>query len=452
MADDLRVAVVGSGPAGVYAAGSLTAGHDAADRVRVDVLDRLPAPYGLVRYGVAPDHVKMKSVEKALAQVLSRPGVRFLGNVELGRDLTVAELREHYHAVVYATGSSADRHLGVAGEDLPGSFSATEFVAWYNGHPDAQLDAFALQAKSVAVVGAGNVALDVARVLVRDIDELAHTDVPEHVVQVLRRRAVHDVHVLIRRGPVHTKFTTKELHELGELAGVAVHVDPESVAEVSSEDHVAARNLAVFQEWAARQHPGGDVRTMHVHFWTRPVELAGTGAVERLRLERTALDDRGSAVGTGQYDELPVQMVLRSVGYLGQPLPGVPFDEATGTVPSADGRVLREGAASLGEYVTGWLRRGPTGVIGTNRHDAREVMAQLLADAHTLGAPAVEDDVVDLVRGRGGTVVPWRGWQQIDAAEIAAGRSSDRPRAKLARWDDLLAAAAAEQEPDIAET
>lgn len=446
--EELRVAVIGSGPAGVYAAGALTAGHEAADHVRVDVLDRLPAPYGLVRYGVAPDHVKMKSVEKALAQVLSRPGVRFLGNVELGRDVTVDELRAHYHAIVYATGSSADRHLGVPGEDLPGSFSATEFVAWYNGHPDAQLDVFALQAEAVAVVGAGNVALDVARVLVREVDELARTDVPDSVLRVLRRRAVRDVHVLIRRGPVQTKFTTKELHELGELPGVAVRVDPASVADVSSEDHVAARNLAVFQEWAARQHPGGDVRTLHVHFLTRPVELAGRGVVERLRLERTALDDAGNAVGTGDFQDLPVQMVLRSVGYLGQPLPGVPFDERAGTVPNEAGRVLRGGEVSPGEYVTGWLRRGPTGIIGTNRHDASEVMALLVADAAALPAPAEDGDVVDLLGARGVTVVPWQGWERIDAAEVAAGRSSDRARAKLASWDVLLAAAAAADRDD----
>lgn len=445
VAEQLRVAVVGSGPAGVYAAGALTHGHDAADDVRVDVLDRLPAPYGLVRYGVAPDHIKMKSVERALALVLDRPGVRFLGNVELGRDLTVEELRRHYHAVVYATGSSADRHLGVPGEDLPGSFSATEFVAWYNGHPDAQIDAFTLDAEAVAVVGAGNVALDVARVLLREVDELAATDVPDHVVEVLRRRAVRDVHVLVRRGPVQTKFTTKELGELGELAGVAVRVDPESVADLEGSDTVSARNLAIFQDWASRQHPGGDVRTLHVHFLTRPVALTGDSQVEGIRIERTELDADGGARGTGEEQDLPVQMVLRSVGYLGQPLPDVPFDESSGIVPSEEGRVLREGALSTGEYVTGWLRRGPTGIIGTNRHDANEVMARLLGDE--LPAPAEERDLVELLTERGVDVVAWEGWQRIDAAERALGEQTGRVRAKLGSWDDLLAAAAERTDP-----
>jgi ferredoxin--NADP+ reductase len=444
--DGLRVVVIGAGPAGVYAADALTKSDDGSV-ARVDVLDRLPAPFGLVRYGVAPDHVKMKSVEKALAGILQRPTVRFFGNVQLGRDISVAELRERYDAVVYASGAARDRKLGIPGEDLQGSFSATDFVAWYNGHPDASVESFTLQSHAVAVVGAGNVALDVARVLVRSAEELARTDCPDRALDVLRASAVRDVHVLIRRGPAQTKFTTKELRELGELDGVQVDLDAASVHEIEAEDPVAGRNLAVFVDWAGRTITDDpSLRTVHVHFLTRPVEVVGDADVSAVRVERTKLDESGNAVGTGEILEIPVQMVLRSVGYLGSPLPDVPFDERSGTVPNETGRVLREGVVAQGEFVTGWLRRGPTGIIGTNRSDATEVVAGLREElaAGRLPMASIRDDdsLPRLLATRGVTAVDWAGWTAIDAAEIALGESQGRTRAKLAEWEHLLAAAA----------
>jgi len=440
----LRVAVVGAGPAGIYAADALTAQH--AVPTEVDVLDRLPTPFGLVRYGVAPDHPKIRSVARTLQAVLERDPVRFLGGVALGRDVSVDELRARYDAVIYSFGAATDRRLGIPGEDLPGSVPATEFVAWYCGHPDAPLADVTVGTTSVAVIGVGNVAVDVARLLVRPAADLHDTDVPHEVLEALSVSQVTDVHVFGRRGPAQASWTTKELRELGELTGVDVLVDPaELELDAESAALVAAspaqrRNLEVLRRLADRPLTGAH-RRLHLRFFRRPVAVIGTERVTGLRVERTRLDPDGGVVGTGETADVPVQLVLRSVGYLGAPLPGVPFDERRGVVPSEGGRVLRDGVVSAGEYVTGWVRRGPTGVIGTNKGDAHETAAALLADATTLPWVAAERDALPtLLARRGVRVVSLADWERIEAAEEALGASLGRTRVKLHRHEALLAA------------
>jgi ferredoxin--NADP+ reductase len=441
----LRVAVIGSGPAGVYAAGALTQ-HGG---VLVDVFDRLPCPFGLVRYGVAPDHPKIKSISGTLKTVLEDPAVRFLGNVEVGTQITVEDLHRHYDALIFAIGSAVDRRLGIKGEDLPGSFSATDFVAWYSGHPDAPTDHFVLDARSVAIIGAGNVAVDVTRMLAKSADDLRMTDLPDHVLKVLERSQVEDIHLIARRGPAQAKFTTKELRELGELANADVLIDPDELEldegsrERLATEPVPRRNLEVLQTWAARQ-PAGRARRVHVRFMLRPVEVLGDDRVTGLRLERTRLDRTGHATGTGQTCMIETQMVFRSVGYRGVPFPGLPFDEQTGTIPNAAGRVLRGGAVAPGEYVAGWIKRGPTGVIGTNKRDANESVAALLTDAPSLpSAPIRDPDAVQrLLAERGVRVVSWPGWRAIELAEADLGRAQGRERVKIADRDALLRAAA----------
>jgi ferredoxin--NADP+ reductase len=399
----LRVAVVGSGPAGLYTAEALikqSALLPGPVEIVVDVLDRLPTPYGLVRYGVAPDHKSIKSVANYLRRVLESPGVSFVGGVHFGTDVTREDLLGAYDAVVYATGAMRDRRLGIPGEDLPGSYAATDFVNWYCGHPDIAADAFTLDAESVAVIGVGNVAVDVARILARDPAELEETDIPEPAMAALRASKVREVHVIGRRGPAQAKFTTKELRELGELGGVATSVDPaefdlegafdlsgESVALASGDRRVRG-NLVAMTGWAGASAEAA--RKLRLRFWLRPVEIqeSSSGTTGGLRLERTRLSAEGKFEGTGEYETLDAQMVLRSVGYQSVPLPGVPFDAATHTVPNAAGRVLSETGEPLpGEYVAGWLKRGPTGVIGTNKADAAETVQALLADL--AGGPAL---------------------------------------------------------------
>ncbi len=439
----LRVAVIGAGPAGVYAAGALTEHED----VLVDVIDRLPCPFGLVRYGVAPDHPKIKSISRALAKMLEHPAVRFLGNVEVGTQLTLQELHRHYDAVIFASGAATARRLGIPGEDLPGSFSATDFVAWYGGHPDAPVDRFTLAARGVAVIGAGNVALDVSRMLAKSADELRATDLPDHVLRVLESSQVQDVYLIARRGPVQAKFTTKELREMGDLANADVLVDPGELEldEASSTrlagEPAAQRNLEVLRDWAARR-PAGRPRRVHLRFNLRPVEILGQDAVTGLRLERTRLDPSGNGVGTGEMFELDVQMVLRSVGYRGLAIADMPFHQQSGVVPHAAGRVLRAGEPVAGEYVAGWIKRGPTGVIGTNKHDARETVASLLADATELPPAPVRDPdaLTRLLADRGARVVSWEGWCAIELTEAELGRAQGRERVKIFDRQALLRA------------
>jgi ferredoxin/flavodoxin---NADP+ reductase len=447
----VRVAVVGSGPSGLYAADELSK----QGTVAVDVLDRLPCPYGLLRYGVAPDHLKMKSLETTLRKILERPGVRFLGGVELGSGVSVAELREYYDAVVYATGSPVDRRLAIPGEDLPGSFSATEFVAWYCGHPDAEVDKFTLDARSAVVVGVGNVAVDVARVLAKTAEELRVTDMPDHVLKVLDASAISDVHIVGRRGPAQAKFTTKELRELGELANADVVVDPaelvldEAGREIVETNKAVRRNIETLQEWSVRP-PQGRPRRIHLRFLLAPVRVHGTGQVTAVECERTALDGTGGVTGTGELITLPAQLLLRSVGYRGLALPGVPFDERAGVIPHVRGRVQRDGSAAAGEYVVGWIKRGPTGVIGTNKGDAKETVELLLQDLDTLPrAPRRDPDALPaLLAERGVGVVTWTGWEAIDAAELALGAAVGRTRIKIADRQALLTTATRALGPD----
>jgi ferredoxin--NADP+ reductase len=431
----INVAVVGSGPAGLYTAEALIKQGPALDHpctVRVDVLDRLPTPYGLVRYGVAPDHKSIKSIADYLRGVLEHEGVKFIGAVNLGHDVTREDLLSCYDAVVYATGAMRDRRLGIPGEDLPGSYAATDFVNWYCGHPDVDPDRFVVDAESVAVIGVGNVAVDVARILIRDPAELFETDVSQPVLDALVASKVREVHIIGRRGPAQAKFTTKELRELGELAGVDVVVGAgeadldafdasgESSRLAASDRHVRG-NYTVISDWAARS-PAGAARRLTVRFWLAPTEILGAQRVEGLTLERTRLDAGGRLVGTGQHEILGVQMVLRSVGYQSVPLPGVPFDDRSHTVPNSDGRVLgSDGQPLPGEYVAGWLKRGPTGVIGTNKSDAAQTVRCLLADL--AGGP-----------GQGDVPLPRPGLLRLPQADLAeaGGSGGSSPQASTA--------------------
>jgi NADPH-dependent glutamate synthase beta subunit-like oxidoreductase len=444
----LRVAVVGAGPAGIYAADALTRQDDVP--VAVDLIDRLPTPFGLVRHGIAPDHPKMRAIRETLHRFLDHPLVRFVGNVEIGTDISIEELRRHVDAVVYTYGASVDRHLGIEGEELPGSLAATDLVSWYCGHPDADLakvEAALRGARSAVVIGVGNVALDVARVLARTADELEPTDMPQHVLDALAAAPVQEVTILGRRGPAQAAFTTQELRELDGLAGATVLVDPKDLElepdaeERAQADRVISRNLAVLREWSAHELEPGKI-PLRLQFFSRPARLLGSERVEAIEIERTAVDGDGRAYGTGELELLPADLVIRSVGYRGVPLPGLPVDERSGTVANDAGRVLRDGATSPGEYVAGWIKRGPTGVVGTNKHDARETIASLLADAAdgTLRVGGPVDDLVQTLIARGAEPVLLEDWRAIDAAEVALGATHGRARTTLHERESLLAA------------
>ncbi|WP_328869483.1 FAD-dependent oxidoreductase [Streptomyces sp. NBC_00287] len=441
----LHVAVVGSGPSGCYAAQSLVQQDPA---VRVDVLDRLPCPYGLVRYGVAPDHEKIKSLQNNLRTVLEHERVRFLGGMQIGPDgIPAARLRELYHAVVYCVGAATDRHLGIPGEDLPGSWSATQFVSWYSAHPDAVDDGFVRGAQSAVVIGVGNVAVDVARMLARGAAELSPTDMPQAALTALGASRVTDIAMVGRRGPSQARFTTKELRELGSLPDTDVTVDPAEAAldpawaDPSALPGAQRRNVEVLRGWA--ETPASDAtRRIHMRFFLRPVELlAEEGRVGAVRFERTLPDGQGGVTGTGQFEVIEAQLVLRSVGYRGVPLEGLPFDPATGTVPHSAGRVLRDGVISPGEYVAGWIKRGPTGVIGTNRPCAKETVTSLIEDADLLVGKEVPEDPLTVLQAEGIEPVQWEGWQAIEKAEAELGAMLGRRVVKLADWQSLHDAA-----------
>ena len=444
----LRVAVVGSGPSGCYTAQGLIQQSSA---VYVDVLDRLPCPYGLVRYGVAPDHEKIKSLQNSLRTVLEHERVRFLGGVQVGGPggLSADRLRELYHAVVYCVGAATDRHLGIPGERLRGSWSATEFVSWYSAHPDAADDDFLRGAKTAVVIGVGNVAVDVARMLARGAAELSPTDMPEAALAALAASRVTEVNVVGRRGPSQARFTTKELRELGTLPDTDVVVDPDELAldpaytDPSALTSAQRRNVEVLRGWAATPRQGSS-RRIRLRFFLRPVELLADGDGDRVgavRFERTVPDGRGGVTGTGRCEDIDAQLVLRSVGYRGVPPAGLPFDAVTGTVPHQEGRVLRDGAIVPGEYVAGWIKRGPTGVIGTNRPCAKETVTSLLADAPVLVGKQVPGDALPVLRAEGFEPVEWAGWQAIERAEAELGASLGRSVVKLPDWESLRAAA-----------
>ncbi|MGE5692134.1 MAG: FAD-dependent oxidoreductase [Pseudomonadota bacterium] len=433
----MKVAVVGSGPAGFYAAGALLAADPPAE---VDLIERLPTPWGLVRLGVAPDHPKIKDVSRAFEKIAARPGFRFLGNVELGRDVSHDELRERYDAVLYAVGAQADRRMGIPGEDLPGSWAATEFVAWYNGHPDFQHLTFDLSGERAVVVGNGNVALDVARMLALTPAELAPTDTTDEAIAAINGAGIREILVLGRRGPVQAAWTPVEVGELGELAGADVVVDPAqleldpaSAAALEAAPPTVRRSVEHLRDFAARP-PAGRPRAIRLRFFTSPVALLGDGRVEAVEVVRNELVE-GRAVPTDERERIPCGIVFRSVGYRGVALPGVPFDEESGTIPNDRGRV------EPGLYVAGWIKRGPSGVIGTNKKDATETVELLLEDARAGLLPRPSGgDLLDLLVARGAEPVLYAGWKAIDAAERAAGEPRGRPRVKLCSWDDLLAA------------
>jgi ferredoxin/flavodoxin---NADP+ reductase len=436
----LRVAVVGSGPAGFYAAGALL---DAERGIEVDMLERLPTPWGLVRLGVAPDHPKLKSVSRAFERIAEKPGFRFFGNVEVGRDLSHADLLRLYDAVIYAFGAQTDRCLGIPGEDLPGSWSATELVAWYNGHPDYQELPFDLNVDRAVVVGNGNVALDVARMLALTPEELAPTDTTDPAIEAIGSSTLREIDIVGRRGPAQASWTTQELKEMGELAGADIDVDPAELDGAEGNDTQTQRNLDVLHEFAARE-PRGKPLVIRFLFFRSPVAIRGDAKVESIELVRNRLEEQDGrlvAVPTDVHETLECGLVFRSVGYRGVGLPEVPFDEQRGTIENSGGRVAGEECT----YCAGWIKRGPTGIIGTNKKDATETVTHLLEDLDAgklvhkpdATAEAVEEQLAE----RGVRAIVYAGWSSIDELERAAGEKLGRPRVKLRTWDELLDAA-----------
>jgi len=431
MSDRLRVAIVGSGPAGFYAAAAML---DADVPIEVDMIERLPTPWGLVRLGVAPDHPKLKTVSRAFERIAAKPGFRFLGNVEVGRDLVHTDLVRLYDAVVYAVGSQTDRRLGIPGEDLRGSWSATEFVAWYNGHPDFQDIAFDLNAERAVVIGNGNVALDVARMLALTPEELAPTDTTDPAIEAIGASTVREILVVGRRGPAQASWTTQELDAAGEAA--------------LEHDTNTRRNIDVLREFAEREATGKPV-TLRFLFFRSPVAIHGDGKVEAIELVRNRLEEQDGrlvAVPTDERETVECGLVFRSVGYRAVALPDLPFDERRGTIRNEGGRVVHDDdKPAAGVYCAGWIKRGPTGIIGTNKKDATETVALLLEDVRAGRVRHREDVTADAVEAtladRGVRAVLYEGWTGIDELERAAGEKLGRPRVKLRTWDELLDAA-----------
>ncbi|MEO5894910.1 MAG: FAD-dependent oxidoreductase [Vicinamibacterales bacterium] len=456
-AQPLRVAVIGSGPAAFYAVEQLFKAP--AVVAEVDMFERLPAPHGLVRYGVAPDHPKIKTVTRAYDAIAGHARFRFFGNVEFGRHLTLPDLARHYHQVIFATGAQTDRHMGIPGEELAGSHAATEFVAWYNGHPDYRGYQFDLSGERAVVVGVGNVAIDVARILVRTPEELLKTDIAEHALDALRESRIREVYLLGRRGPAQAAFTNPEVKEIGEMADAEVIVRPDEVRldplsqgyVDQAGDRTLLRKIEILQGYALRK-PAGKRRSLHVRFLVSPVELIGDaqGNVTAMRLVRNRLvaSPTGAinAEPAGEFEEIETGLVFRSVGYRGVALPDIPFDERRGVIPNDHGRVLDPSAAQPlpGVYVSGWIKRGPSGVIGTNKPDSAETVLSMLADLEA-GArwhPAEPDPrAVDaLVHSRQPLAVTYDDWRRLDALECSNGAACGRPRLKFASTDEMLAA------------
>ena len=436
----LRVAVVGSGPAGFYATAALL---DADVPVEVDMIERLPTPWGLVRLGVAPDHPKLKTVSRAFERIAAKPGYRFIGNVEVGRCLTHEDLTRLYDAVIYAVGAQTDKRLGIPGEDLPGSSSATEFVAWYNGHPDYQDLEFDLDVDRAVVIGNGNVALDVARMLALTREELEPTDTTDPAIEAIAESTVKEIIIVGRRGPAQASWTTQELKEMGELAGADVKVDATELEGAVAEDTNTQRNLEVLREFAERPSTGKSV-TVRFLFFRSPTVIHGAEKVESIELVRNRLEERDGrlvAVPTDERETIDCGLVFRSVGYRGVPLSELPFDERRGTIHNEGGRVVD----ASGVYCAGWIKRGPTGIIGTNKKDATETVESLLEDVRDGRVVHADDataEAVDaLLAERGVQPVLYAGWVGIDELERAAGEKLGRPRVKLRTWDELLEAA-----------
>ena len=447
-----RAAVIGAGPAGFYASEQLL-----NEGFEVDLIDMLPTPFGLVRAGVAPDHPKIKSVTRVYEKTAAREGFRFFGGIELGADIAAEELRDRYHTIVYAVGTPDDNRLGIPGEDRPGSYPATRFVAWYNGHPHFCDESFDLSARRAVVIGNGNVAVDVARMLLVAPEELAVTDTADHALEQLAAARVTEVVLLGRRGPAQAAFTNPELRELGELTRAAVDVDPaqldldeHSAAWLEAEgDATAKRNVEILREYASRS-PNGSSHGIALRFLCSPMEILGDGEdgpvtgvrVVHNRIERTA-DGRLRAVPTDRVEVIECGLVLRSIGYRGRALPDVPFDEERGVIRNSGGRVCGEAGEPLpGEYVVGWIKRGPSGVIGTNKKDAADTVAKIVEDAQAgrLLEPSNADaaDTAEWLIGSSTAAVEWAGWEAIDAHERDLGEGAGRPRVKLVRMSELI--------------
>jgi ferredoxin/flavodoxin---NADP+ reductase len=451
----LRVAIVGSGPAGFYTAEHLLKREGA--HAEVDMFDRLCTPYGLVRFGVAPDHPKIKSVIRVYEKTAARPEFRFFGNVEVGQDITIDELRERYHAVVFAYGTSTDRHLGIPGEDLPGSHPATEFVNWYNAHPDFADREFDLSCERVVVIGNGNVAADVARMLALTREELSETDTADHAIEAFSDSNVKEILVLGRRGPAQAAFTNPEVRELGEMANADIDIDAGEMEldEISREwldsddaDPTNRRNVEIFTDFSGRE-PEDKPQKIALRFLRSPIEIQGDGKVERIVVGRNELqrgdDGRIRAVDTGERETIECGMVLRSIGYKGVPVEGIPFDERAGTIANEGGRVQDDGSQVPGLYAVGWIKRGPSGVIGTNKKDAQETVDHLFQDLEAGAVPDAElaadrGAVETLLNERKPDHVTFEGWQAIDAAEVEAGKPHGRPRVKFCRTEEMVEA------------
>ncbi|MGW6117436.1 FAD-dependent oxidoreductase [Nocardia sp. NPDC055165] len=452
MRTPLRVAIIGAGPAGIYAADALMKSDAGEHRgVSIDLYERMPAPFGLIRYGVAPDHPRIKGIITALHKVLDKDQVRLLGNIDYGTDITLDDLRQFYDAVIFSTGANADRALAIPGIDLDGSYGAADFVSWYDGHPDVPRS-WPLEAEKVAVLGVGNVALDVARVLAKTGDELLPTEIPPNVYEGLKGNKALEVHVFGRRGPAQAKFTPLELRELDHSPTIEVIVNPEDI-DYDEGSEAARRNSKqvdmvanTLEQWAIRDH-GDRPHKLFLHFFESPSEVLGAdGKVVGLKTERTQLDGTGNVKGTGEFRVWDVQAVYRAVGYRSEDVADIPFDDRTGTIPNEAGRVLidpngHEGARYLdGVYVTGWIKRGPVGLIGHTKGDAAETVACLLADqARLTPAPRPHPDAVtEHLTASGIAFTTWEGWYRLDAHERALGESEGRERIKVVERADML--------------
>ena len=446
-----RIAIVGAGPAGIYAADLLIKSDLRDFEVAIDLFDLLPAPYGLVRYGVAPDHPRIKGIIRALYEVLDRGDIRFFGNVQYGKDITLEDLRQHYNAVIFATGAIRDADLNIPGIDLEGSFGAADFVNWYDAHPDFPRE-WPLEAREIAVIGNGNVALDVARVLVKHPQDMLSTDIPANVYEGLKKSPVTDVHVFGRRGPAQVKFTPLELREATHIEGVdCIVYDEDFQYDEGSQEAIDTNNqtrvmVNTLEALRAEPQNTGAPRRLHLHFFSSPVELIGeNGKVTGLRIERTKLDGKGGVTPTGEFREFPIQAFYRAVGYFGSPLPEIPFDEKHGVIPNDGGRVLEDGKQVSGVYATGWIKRGPIGLIGHTKSDALETIGNIIADRELWWQPTNHDasGVKSLLESRGVDVVGWPEWLMIDARERELGEAEGRERIKLVEREDFLKAAKA---------
>ncbi|KQR23962.1 pyridine nucleotide-disulfide oxidoreductase [Agreia sp. Leaf335] len=442
----LRLAIVGAGPAGIYAADLLIKAERHFD-VSIDLFEHLPAPYGLVRYGVAPDHPRIKGIITALREVLDRGDIRFFGNVRYGVDVTLDDLKKHYNAVIFATGAITDAPLAIPGIELEGSYGAADFVSWFDGHPDVPRT-WPLEAQSVAVIGNGNVALDVSRILAKHADDLLPTEIPDNVYEILKSSPVTDVHVFGRRGPAQVKFTPLELRELGEMRDVDMIVydedfelDEASKAAIASNKQVFVINK-VLNQW--RERPvGGASRRLHLHFYAKPLEITSDadGRVASIRYERTRPDGAGSVEGTGEIREIEIQAIYRAVGYFGSPLIDIPFDERHGVIPNHEGQALADDNSVIpGVYATGWIKRGPVGLIGHTKSDAMETIQHVVNDQASWWAPSQPDEqsIVDLLTSRGIDFTTIDGWHQLDQHELALGEAEGRLRKKVVPRDEMI--------------